>query len=157
MRISCWPQAVTRLKNLSRCRASPPPKSADFLRQLNPGFLHMAAAPAGLPLPAEFPQGRIILTVGRWAASEQYKGADELIGAAAQLRASVAGLRMVAVGGGDDLPRLRKIARELGMAECVHFLLRIYRANRSQPVMQARRYLPCPAQVKDSGWSFSRR
>jgi glycosyltransferase involved in cell wall biosynthesis len=89
---------------------------------LNPGFLRMAAAPAGLRLPAEFPQGRVILTVGRWAASERYKGADELIGAVAQLRASVMGLHLVAVGGGDDLPRLRRIAHELGVANQVHFL-----------------------------------
>lgn len=89
---------------------------------LNPGLLRMADAPAGLSLPAEFPQGRIILTVGRWAASERYKGADELIGAVAQLRASVAHLHLVAVGGGDDLHRLRKIAYELGMADRVHFL-----------------------------------
>lgn len=98
----------------------------DKVRQLpwplNPGFLRMASAPDALPLPADFPQGRIILTVGRWAASERYKGADELIGAVAQLRASVAGLHLVAVGGGDDLPRLRKIAHELGMTDRVHFL-----------------------------------
>lgn len=89
---------------------------------LNPGFLHMAAAPAELRLPAEFPHGRVILTVGRWATSEQYKGADELIRAIAQLRASVPGLHLAAVGAGDDLPRLRKIAYDLGMADRVHFL-----------------------------------
>jgi len=88
---------------------------------LNPTFLRMAAEPARLPLPAEFPRGRIILTVGRWAASERYKGTDKLIGAVAQLRSSVAGLHLVAVGGGDDLPRQRKIAHELGVTECVHF------------------------------------
>ena len=78
MRISCWPRAMTRLKNLSRCRARPrqsPPTSL----ATQPGFPLLAAAPAGLPLPAEFPQGRIVLTVGRWAASEQYEGAEELI------------------------------------------------------------------------------
>ncbi|MGA8220804.1 MAG: glycosyltransferase family 4 protein [Candidatus Acidiferrales bacterium] len=89
---------------------------------LSPTFLHWADAPAELLLPKGFPQGQTILTVGRWAASERYKGADELIGAVAQLRSSFPGLHLVAVGGGDDLPRLQKLASKLGVADCVHFL-----------------------------------
>jgi phosphatidyl-myo-inositol dimannoside synthase len=89
---------------------------------LSPSFLRLAAAPEALPLPAEFPQGRVVLTVGRWTASERYKGADELIGAIAQLLTSVPSLHLVAVGAGDDLPRLRKISRDLGVADSVHFL-----------------------------------
>jgi phosphatidyl-myo-inositol dimannoside synthase len=89
---------------------------------LNPAFLRMAENPASLILPPAFPKTRVILTVGRWAASERYKGADELIRAVAQLRARVPGLHLVAVGGGDDLPRLRRIAAELGVVDSVHFL-----------------------------------
>jgi phosphatidylinositol alpha-1,6-mannosyltransferase len=89
---------------------------------LNPDFLRMTENPAALPLPQAFPRGRIIMTAGRWAASERYKGADELIHAVAQLRAVHPDLHLVAVGGGDDLPRLRQLARDLGVAECVHFL-----------------------------------
>jgi phosphatidyl-myo-inositol dimannoside synthase len=89
---------------------------------LSPNFLRMADAPGGLPLPRAFPRGEIILTVGRWAASERYKGVDELIGAVAQLRRSIPGLHLVAVGGGDDLPRLQKLAFDLGVLDCVQFL-----------------------------------
>jgi glycosyltransferase involved in cell wall biosynthesis len=82
----------------------------------------MSDAPASLSVPPVFPQGRVILTVGRWAAAERYKGADELIRAVAQLRASVPGLHLVAVGGGNDLLRLRGVAADLGAADRVHFL-----------------------------------
>jgi phosphatidyl-myo-inositol dimannoside synthase len=85
-------------------------------------FLHMADAPGSLEVPREFPKGRVILTVGRWAASERYKGADELIRAVAQLRAAFPDVFLVAVGGGDDLPRLRRIASDLGVSASVHFL-----------------------------------
>jgi glycosyltransferase involved in cell wall biosynthesis len=89
---------------------------------LSPNFLRMANAPPGLPLPIGFPQGRVILTVGRWAASERYKGADELIRAMPQLCTAVRGLHLVAVGAGDDLPRLRKLAAACGVTGCIHFL-----------------------------------
>ena len=92
---------------------------------LNPQFLSMAESSARLPLPEAFPSGRIILTVGRWAASERYKGLDDLIHATAILRATLTGLHLVVVGGGDDLPRLQKIAMDAGVADCVHFLSRL--------------------------------
>jgi phosphatidylinositol alpha-1,6-mannosyltransferase len=89
---------------------------------LSPGFLRMADAGAKLTVPTEFPQGRVILTVGRWAASERYKGTDELIRALAQLRTKFPGLHLVAVGAGNDLPRLQKMADDLGVSESVRFL-----------------------------------
>jgi phosphatidyl-myo-inositol dimannoside synthase len=89
---------------------------------LSPAFLRMASEPAGLPALPWFPKGRTILTVGRWASAERYKGADALIGAIPAIRADVPDLHLVAVGGGDDLPRLRQIAADLGVADCVHFL-----------------------------------
>jgi phosphatidylinositol alpha-1,6-mannosyltransferase len=88
---------------------------------LSPKFLALADSPVTLPESPQLPQGQIILTVGRWSASERYKGADELIGAVAQLCPAFAGLHLVAVGGGDDLPRLRALASELGIAGRVHF------------------------------------
>jgi phosphatidylinositol alpha-1,6-mannosyltransferase len=90
---------------------------------LSPGFLLMADDPASLVVPSTFPKkGSIILTVGRWASTERYKGADELIRAIPQLWGSVPDIQLVAVGGGDDLPRLREIANNLGLADRVHFL-----------------------------------
>jgi phosphatidyl-myo-inositol dimannoside synthase len=99
-----------------------PKKVRTLAWPMNPAFLRLADAPARLPLPQSFPQGHVILTVGRWAASEKYKGADELIRATAQLRTEIPGLQLVVVGGGDDLPRLRKLATDLGVMDCVHFL-----------------------------------
>jgi phosphatidyl-myo-inositol dimannoside synthase len=88
---------------------------------LSPKFLVLADSPAELPQSPALPPGQIILTVGRWSAAERYKGADELIRAVAQLCPAFPGLHLVAVGGGDDLPRLRALASELGIADRVHF------------------------------------
>jgi len=89
---------------------------------LDPAFARMAATPAALPVPNGFPRGHIILTVGRWMASERYKGVDDLIRTVAQLGTSIPDLHLVAVGQGDDLIRLRKLAAELGVAGRVLFL-----------------------------------
>lgn len=89
---------------------------------LNPEFLHLAENPSALPLPKSFPQGRVVMTAARWAASERYKGADELIRAIAQSKVTHPDLHLAVVGGGDDLPRLRDLARDLGIAESIYFL-----------------------------------
>jgi len=89
---------------------------------VNPDFLRMAAEPAALRLPTSFPKGPVVLTVGRWAASERYKGADDLIRAVALLRNSIPDVCVVAVGTGDDLPRLRQLTADLDLADHVYFL-----------------------------------
>jgi phosphatidyl-myo-inositol dimannoside synthase len=89
---------------------------------LNPAFLRIADSPDSLPLPPGFPEGRVILTVGRWSQSERYKGTDELIQALSRLRTTVPDIHLVAVGNGDDLPRLKTIAREHAVQDRVHFL-----------------------------------
>src|ERR1700722_1670222 len=94
---------------------------------LNPDFLKMADNPAELPLPKNFPEGRVILTVGRWAASERYKGVDDLIRAVAQLQTKFPRLCLVAVGDGDDLPRLEKIAGDMEVSESIRFLTKLTR------------------------------
>ncbi|MGH9759103.1 MAG: glycosyltransferase family 4 protein [Candidatus Acidiferrales bacterium] len=100
--------------------------SAENIRKLpwplDATFLRMVENPAALPLPPDFPHGRVILTVGRWAAEERYKGVDELIRATARLRPRIPDLHLVAIGSGDDLPRLERLAHELGIADYVHFL-----------------------------------
>ncbi|HEV3481372.1 MAG TPA: glycosyltransferase family 4 protein [Candidatus Acidoferrales bacterium] len=89
---------------------------------LSPSFLAMADDSGKLPELPDFPRGRVVLAVGRWAASERYKGVDLLIGAIAQLRGTHPDLRLVAVGSGDDLPRLRALAGNLGVSGVIHFL-----------------------------------
>src|SRR5487761_1100119 len=62
---------------------------AEKIRRLpwpvDPNFLDLADSPDHLPLPARFPNGKIVLSVGRWAANERYKGADLLIESASEL------------------------------------------------------------------------
>src|SRR5262249_10860816 len=65
---------------------------------VNDEILRLANDPGSLQPPPDFPQGQVILTVGRWAASERYKGADDLIEVTSQLSASIPDLFLVAVG-----------------------------------------------------------
>jgi len=99
---------------------------AETIRRLpwpvNAEILQFADSPASLPLPPGFPQGLVILTVGRWSAAERYKGVDDLIEAVSLLQKSMPNVKLVAVGGGDDLPRLRKLAADRGVVDRVTFL-----------------------------------
>ena len=63
------------------------------------------------------------------ASAERYKGLDDLIEATSELRNSFNDLHLVVVGGGDDLPRLRKLATSTGIADSVDFLDRIPQAQ----------------------------
>lgn len=96
---------------------------------LSPEFARFASASAPLPIPSALPRGRILLTVGRWAASERYKGADDLIRAVAKLKLEFPDVQLVAVGDGDDVPRLSHMASSLGVANQVHFLSGLTRAQ----------------------------
>ena len=89
---------------------------------LDPDFLDLANLPDGLPRPSQFPHGRIVLSVGRWAASERYKGADLLIHAISELTREFYDLHLVLVGEGDDLPRLEKLALAANARDNVHFI-----------------------------------
>jgi phosphatidyl-myo-inositol dimannoside synthase len=89
----------------------------------------MADAPKELSLPRSFPQGQVILAVGRWSSSERYKGADDLIRSIAQLRTEFPGLHLVAVGAGDDLPRLQELTADLNVTDRVHFFQGLSRAE----------------------------
>jgi phosphatidyl-myo-inositol dimannoside synthase len=89
---------------------------------LDPEFMELAESAPGPPPPQGFPDGRIILSVGRWAANERYKGLDHLIQALPELQRQVRNVSLVAVGDGDDRPRLEALAREAGVADSVIFL-----------------------------------
>jgi phosphatidylinositol alpha-1,6-mannosyltransferase len=68
-----------------------------------------------------FPCGRTVLTVGRQAASDSYKGVDLLIQAVSRLLPSIRGLSLIVIGDGTDRPRLERLAQELGVRGHVHF------------------------------------
>jgi phosphatidyl-myo-inositol dimannoside synthase len=96
---------------------------------LDPEFMELAESAPGLPAPPGFPEGRIILAVGRWAANERYKGLDHLIQALPELQRQTKNLYLVAVGDGDDRPRFEALARETGVANSVIFLRGLSRAD----------------------------
>ena len=89
---------------------------------LDPQFETLLAAKPAPALPANFPAGRVILTVGRWHAGERYKGMDTLITALPRLLTEWPDLQLVAVGEGDDQGWLEQIADGRGVLRHVHFL-----------------------------------
>jgi phosphatidyl-myo-inositol dimannoside synthase len=64
----------------------------------------------------------VLLTVGRLAASERYKGQDRVLRLLPALLARYPHLVYAIVGDGDDRPRLQLLADELGVSTHVHFL-----------------------------------
>jgi len=63
----------------------------------------------------------MVLTVGRIAASERYKGHDVMLEAWPTVLRRVPDSVYCVVGGGDDRSRLESRARELGVSDSVHF------------------------------------
>ena len=88
---------------------------------LDPEFEALVTAGSLQKLPANFPSGRVILTIGRWLSTERYKGMDTLISALPRLLHEWPDLQLVAVGEGDDQPWLEQIADGCGVRLHVHF------------------------------------
>jgi len=84
------------------------PEERQFTTQTD----HMALSP---------PMRPIVLTVGRIAASERYKGHDVMLAAWPAVLRRVPDALYWIVGDGDDRERLESLARELGVADSVHF------------------------------------
>ena len=79
--------------------------------------------PTGLRAGLGVGAGPILLTVGRLAASERYKGHELVFSALPALRARWPGLVHLVIGEGDDRARLESRARELaGEGDAVRFL-----------------------------------
>ena len=89
---------------------------------LDPDFDTRASASSESRLPPEFPEGRVILTVGRWLATERYKGMDTLIQAMPRLLLRWPDVQLVMIGAGDDQEWLVNQARDSGVQRHVHFL-----------------------------------
>jgi phosphatidyl-myo-inositol dimannoside synthase len=68
-----------------------------------------------------------VLTVGRWMSNEKYKGLDHLVAAMSILKNELPDLRLVAIGSGDDLNRIRTMARDDGLGDRVQFLSSVSR------------------------------
>lgn len=63
----------------------------------------------------------MLLTVARYDAGESYKGYDLVLRALPAVLARCPQTRYVLVGQGDDLPRVRALARDLGVGDAVIF------------------------------------
>jgi phosphatidyl-myo-inositol dimannoside synthase len=92
---------------------------------LDPQFEALITAGTQQTPPQDFPTGRVILTVGRWLATERYKGMDTLITALPRLLTRWPELQLVLVGNGDDRPWLEDLAEQNGVNRHVHFLSRL--------------------------------
>jgi len=88
---------------------------------LDPEFEKKMGGETAAALPAEFPSGRVLLTVGRWLATERYKGMDTLILTMPRLLMHWPDLHLVMVGAGDDRGWLENMARDSGVRSHVHF------------------------------------
>jgi phosphatidyl-myo-inositol dimannoside synthase len=101
--------------------------TARRLAEVNPGVPRPAICPlgsdavGGVGKSDEPSARRSILTVARMASSEQYKGHDQLLEALPAVRSRVPDARLVFVGTGDDVDRLKVRARDLGVAAAVTF------------------------------------
>jgi glycosyltransferase involved in cell wall biosynthesis len=81
----------------------------------------------------------VLLSLGRLASGERYKGYDEILGILGRLRIAEPRLVYVIAGDGDDRSRLEAKARDLGIAAYVRFTgyvseaekLELYRAARA--------------------------
>lgn len=65
------------------------------------------------------PSEKVILTVARLDAGEGYKGYDAIVRALPAIRSAVGPVRYVIAGQGDDAPRIRRMAEDLGVADLV--------------------------------------
>jgi phosphatidylinositol alpha-1,6-mannosyltransferase len=88
---------------------------------LDPDF-ELKTATSSAKVPAQFPSGRVVLAVGRWLATERYKGMDTLILTLPRLLQHWPDLQLAIVGTGDDREWLENIARDSGVQGHVHFL-----------------------------------
>jgi glycosyltransferase involved in cell wall biosynthesis len=89
---------------------------------LDPQFEALAPQALKAAAPRNFPEGRVILTVGRWRADERYKGMDTLITALPRLLPRWPEVQLAAAGEGDDRAWLEDLAEETGVQRHVHFL-----------------------------------
>lgn len=114
------PSADT-VRRLEAVQGVPPRRIRRLPWPLDPEFAEFATNVSQLPRPERFPEGRVVLSVGRWDASERYKGADLLIRAVAELTPDFRELQLLLLGSGDDLPRLQQLAQTLAVTQRVHF------------------------------------
>lgn len=91
------------------------PNCVDF------GSFQPGPKPAGLAASLGLAGRPVVMTLGRMAAGEQYKGFDEVIEALPALARAIPDIAYLACGDGDDRRRLEQKAASLGVGERVVF------------------------------------
>lgn len=131
--VEAWqPLSPVRTSVLSRAfvRLANSEYTARRVADANPSVGPIVACPLALSpdwsqvaarAPATGTPSRTVLIVGRMVASERYKGHDQLLEAWPAIAARVPDARLVCVGEGDDVERLRAKAASLGVGAQVHF------------------------------------
>lgn len=84
-------------------------------------FVHLGEAPDGGSAWSTLEGWPVVLSVGRLAAEEQYKGHELVIRALPEVVQRVPGVRYLIVGDGTDRARLERLAHEVGVADRVVF------------------------------------
>jgi len=120
-RILCVSE-YTRRQLLRFCPELPPAALVVVPNTLDPHLSPAAVAPVAAAVRKSGPR---ILTVGRLASTDTYKGYDTLIEAMPLVLKVHPGATLRIVGGGDDEPRLRLLARQQSVTEAVTFTGRI--------------------------------
>ncbi len=104
----------TRYEIVKNCPGLRDEQLAVLPNALDPAFLIAPSPPRT--------NADVIFTLTRLDSAETYKGVDQLIAALPSIRRERPGARLRIAGTGDDLPRLKALAQEQGMADAVEFL-----------------------------------
>lgn len=120
-RILCVSE-YTRRQILRFCPDLNPADLVVVPNTLDPLLAPATVAPAAAAVRGSGPR---ILTVGRLASTDTYKGYDTLIEALPLVRRVHPDATLRIVGGGDDEPRLRRLAQQQGVTDAVTFTGRI--------------------------------
>src|SRR5207245_10240251 len=89
---------------------------------LDPQFESLLGAGAPPLPPGDFPSGRVILAVGRWLATERYKGMDTRVPALPRLLRDWPELHLGRAASGEDRHWLEDLADKNGVERHVRFL-----------------------------------
>jgi glycosyltransferase involved in cell wall biosynthesis len=114
--VSRWTRERARLLGVDTARISIVGNTVDsdrFCPQLG-----SAAVREAMAIPQD---ARVVLTVARLDPEERYKGCDAVLRTMPALSRALGSIHYVIVGLGDDQHRLRALARQLDVEDCVHF------------------------------------
>jgi phosphatidylinositol alpha-1,6-mannosyltransferase len=100
-----------------------------FLAKVLPNVVDKTFSPGPIPSQLKSRLGlsneRVLLTVGRLAADEGYKGQDRIIRALPSVISEIPNVTYLIAGVGDDMPRLKSLAETLSVERYVQFLGRV--------------------------------